>query len=254
MKPLLLALLLGCAPALSAQDPFADPAQGSKMDIKPEDIDTTKTIRARVEFFEMSLETFSKTISDPGINGDAALHASVQKLVDNKEAKIFEIQTATSQSGQPVKAGSIHEFIYPTEYGSDGLELSDSRKKKDGSKSSTESTFGYFGTAFETRNLGSSLEMTAAITRADGKVIHLSLTPEIVWHTGDTTWSELKDSLGNVTRIQMPRIYQTRISTNVICADGRYLLLGAVSPYDAEGNADLSRKLMIFLKCEVVTP
>ena len=37
------------------------------------------------------------------------------------------------------------------------------------------------------------------------------------------------------------------------CITGQYMLVGAVSPKDAKGEVDLTRKVMVFVKCDVLT-
>jgi hypothetical protein len=74
----------------------------------------------------------------------------------------------------------------------------------------------------------------------------------MVWHTGETVWVERKDSLGNSIKIQMPKIYSMRIATAVTCKEGQYVLAAVQSPKDAEGTTDLSRKIMVFVKCDIL--
>ncbi len=98
----------------------------------------------------------------------------------------------------------------------------------------------------------STLEVEPTLS-ADNKIIDLRLVPEFVWHTGDTTWQETKDGHGNVVRVQMPNFYSMRLNTSTTCVAGAYTLIGVVSPKDDKGELDMTRKVMVFVKCSVVT-
>jgi hypothetical protein len=78
------------------------------------------------------------------------------------------------------------------------------------------------------------------------------LAPDMVWHTGETVWLERKDSLGNISKIQMPKIYSLRTTTALTCKEGQYVLAAALSPKDGEGTTDPSRKVMVFVKCDIL--
>jgi hypothetical protein len=53
-------------------------------------------------------------------------------------------------------------------------------------------------------------------------------------------------------KISMPDIYTMRLITAIVCITGQYMLVGAVSPKDAKGEVDLTRKVMVFVKCDVL--
>jgi len=42
------------------------------------------------------------------------------------------------------------------------------------------------------------------------------------------------------------------IYTDLTCKDGQYALAGTVSPKDAKGEIDMTRKVMIFVKCDIL--
>ena len=100
--------------------------------------------------------------------------------------------------------------------------------------------------------MGSTLEVEPTFSE-DGKFIELRFIPELVWHTGNTIWLETKDALGNVSKVQMPDFYTLRLITAVTCVPGKYLMASVLSPKDANGETDQSRKVMVFVKCEIVT-
>ena len=106
--------------------------------------------------------------------------------------------------------------------------------------------------AWDTRNVGSTLEVEPNLS-ADGKLIDLRLIPEIVYNTGNFTWIEWHDQRGNAD-IKMPMFYTLRINTSVVAVPGQPLLIAALSPKGPDGNTDFTRKVMVFVKCDVLTP
>ena len=99
--------------------------------------------------------------------------------------------------------------------------------------------------------MGSSLEVEPKLS-ADGKLIDLLIEPELTWYTGDSIWMEQKDTLGNAFRIQMPEIFSLKFHTALTLRAGSVLFTATLSPKDAGGKADLSRKVMVFVKADVV--
>ena len=86
----------------------------------------------------------------------------------------------------------------------------------------------------------------------NGKFVDLRFVPEIVYHVGDQLWSEWKDEHGRAD-IKMPTMYVLRINTSVVTAVGDYFMAAALSPKNAAGFPDFSRKVMIFVKSDVLT-
>jgi Flp pilus assembly secretin CpaC len=80
----------------------------------------------------------------------------------------------------------------------------------------------------------------------------LRLLSELTWHTGNTTWQEGKNMHGNTIKIAMPDFYTMSTNTNVTCISGQYLMVAALSPKNAEGKLDPERKVMVFVKCDVL--
>ena len=86
----------------------------------------------------------------------------------------------------------------------------------------------------------------------DNESIDLRFNSELTWNTGDTVWHEGKDSLGNQFRKTVPNFYVIRLNTAITCKSGQYVFAAAMSPKDDQGNADLTRKVMVFVKCDVL--
>lgn len=211
------------------------------------DVNAPKQVQVQVEFVEMPHETLTKLLFlTKRKSADATeLRKQVQEMVAKNEAKVIETQIVIARSGQKATSESIHEFIFPTEYDQPRIPCDVN------TKSEVNWDYGPVPTAFETRNLGSALEIEPTIGEAD-PLIDLRFVPELVWHTGNVTWHEGKDKLGNSFKLQMPDIYSMRLNTAFTCLSGQYTLAGVVSPKDDKGEADMTRKVMVFVKCDIL--
>jgi len=212
-------------------------------------VNAPKLMRVQVEFIEMAHKDLTRLMmEDKSETADAtALRMKVQAMVDGEKAKILDTQMLIARSGQKSTAESVHEFIYPTEY-----EPPTMSKAPNGEKSVSDFPVTPGNpTAFETRNVGSTLEIEPTLGE-DDKMIDLRFLPEIIWHTGDRVWQERKDELGNVTKVSMPDFYKISVNTSVTCIAGQYVMVGVVSPKDQEGEVDTDRKVMVFVKCNVL--
>ena len=237
--------LLLLAPGTLAQ---ADPKQENPVANGP------KMVRLQVEYIDLSHETLTTLMSDEKIRNDNALRARLGELVKAKEAKIVETQILVAPDGQKATSESIEEYIYPTEYEPAELpsEITVSKDGKAETLSARDFAVGPTPTAFETRNLGATLEFEANIA-ADGRTIDLRFAPEIVQHVRNEVWSEWTGKHGK-SDITMPVMYSIRTSTGVVVADGEYRMVSTVSPKGEDGYPDFDRKVMLFVKCDVIIP
>ena len=241
----------------SAESDAAERSNDTESDDEAADFDADlpKQIQVQVEFIELSHEALTKLLykSKP-VSADATkLRDTLQAMVEKKEASVFETMIQIAKSSQKATSESVHEFIYPTEYEPTlGTPDADGKTAPQTTPTKPQNIFPAVPVAFEPRNLGSTLEIEPTLD-IDGQMIDLRLSPEIVWHTGNTSWMKGKDSLGNDFDVLMPDIYVVRLSTSLSCSDGKYHLAGIVSPKEEKGNTDIKRKMMVFVKCDVLT-
>lgn len=229
------------------------PAQSEKKEETPID-PTAAQIRVQVEFIDLSHEQLTELMfgSKPAAN-DVDLRKQVAQLVKDGKAKVMETLLCTGRSGRKSSTESIEEFIYPTEY--EPASFADEGKKQEPGKtesadSGKREALGPTPTAFETRNLGSTVEIEPTVSD-DGKTIDLRLIPEIVYHVENEIWAEWKDEHGSA-HVQMPVMYTLRLNTTVKLANGKPLLVGALTPKNDKGAPDRDRKLMVFVKADVL--
>ncbi len=218
------------------------------------DLNAPKLIQVQVEFVELSHEKLTELLflAQPASADATGLRQKVQEMVTKNEAKVLETQMVTVKSGQKSTTESIQEFIYPTEY----MPPSEKDSKKSPVATFSPSNSFPFNpatpTAFETRNCGSTLEAEPTLDET-GKLVDVRLVPELVWHTGNTVWQEAKDELGNLSKIEMPGIYALQFNASITCLAGQYTLAAISSPKDDNGITDMTQKVMIFVKCDVLS-
>ena len=230
------------------------PAQEKKAEAVQGDI---RQVRVQVEFIDVAHEQLTGLMfgEKPSAN-DGEVRKQVAQLVKDGKAAIAETMLCVTRSGQKATTESIEEFIYPTEYEPAEISIESSSKEKDAKEPTKEvvrdNATGPTPTAFETRNLGSTMEIEPTLSD-DEKTVELRIIPEMVHHVGNQVWAEWKGEHGN-SPIQMPIMYTVRLNTAVTLATGRYTLLAALSPKNKDGFPDSTRKLMVFVKADVAAP
>jgi len=217
--------------------------------------DLPKQIRVQVEFIDVSHEQLTELMfgSKPPAN-DVELRKQAAQLVKDGKATILETMLCIARSGQKATSESIEELIYPTEYEPAQLPEAQSEEKKEpGVTKAPQRDFaiGPLPTSFETRNVGSTLEIEPTLGE-NNKIIDLRFNPEIIYHVGNDVWAEWKGEHGN-TPIQMPKFYVVRLNTSVTLVDGQTMLVAALSPKNEDGFPDFTRKLMVFVRADVIT-
>jgi len=187
---------------------------------------------------------FSDWLLDNKMSGDGTeLRKVVQEWVRDKEGTILETSMISARSGQRAKTESGDEYIYPTEISPPNLPstltLSDRAEMP---------IVGPHPSAFETRNLGVTLEVDPVLG-ADNTTIDLSLAPEIVKLSGHTEWfsEETQDEL----KIRMPIFHRMKVSTQVTLLDGRYVLAGSCRPMPEEKSKRDDAIVLLFIRADV---
>ena len=218
--------------------------------------DLPKQIRVQVEFIDVSHEQLTELMfgEKPPAN-DVELRKQAGQLVKDGKATIMETMLCIARSGQKATTESIEEVIYPTEYEPAQIpKVIEPKEKQEQDKAETpmkDYATGPTPTAFEPRNVGPTLEIEPTLSE-DNKFIDLRFAPEIVYHVGNRVWAEWKGEHGN-SPIQMPTFYVIRLNTAVTLADGKAMLVAALSPKKQDGTVDFTRKLMVFVRADVIT-
>ena len=247
---------------LTAQEPEAVPptfkkepssnGSGATLDSFDPDALAPKVIQVQLEYIELSHELLTKLLflAEPKSADATPLRKKLQELVIKNEANVLETQILVCKSGQKATTESLHEFIYPTEFNPPFK-----AKEEDKIKAMPAVSFPFnpaTPTAFDTRNMGSTFEVEPTLS-ADNRIVDVRIVPELLWHTGDTNWQETKDALGNASVVRMPDFYVIRANTAVTCIGGQYTLISVNSPKDSKGDPDMTRKVVVLMKCDVLS-
>jgi len=232
------------------------PAQEATPEFDPlgENVELPRLIRVQAEFIEVSHETLTRLLMKPREGADdTGLREELAKLADEGKATVVETMLCTGRSGEKSLTESLKEYIYPTGYEPAEIpnEIYTTEKGEKVKGDGKEYATGPTPTSFETRNLGSTFEIEPTVG-ANNKVIDLRFAPEIVYHVGNEVWSEWKDKHGDAS-IKMPTMYTMRLTTAVTLVDGQPTLVAALSPKGENGFPDFKRKVMVFVRCDLLT-
>ncbi|MBT8043712.1 MAG: hypothetical protein KJO79_02075 [Verrucomicrobiae bacterium] len=212
-------------------------------------------VRVMVEMIAMPLATHSALLDDEKASeSDVVLRSEVSRLIQTRQAKLVDTHILIARSGEKSTSESRREFIFPTEY-----EPSEVPKvvltQPNGSRVEGHDrslATGPTPTAFVCRHLGSTLEIEPKIT-TDTNYIDLKLTPANIVHTKNAIFATWKDQHGTAD-IMMPYFYVLRLTTGLTVRNGNPALLGSLSPKNQQGEVDYSRKIMVFVKANIINP
>lgn len=236
---------------------FAPLARGQEatpeFDPLGEHVDAPMMVRVMAEFIELPHEELTRLLLKPREGtDDTSLRGEVARLVEAGKATVVETMLCTGRSGMKSTAESVQEFIYPTEYEPPGLPGSFGPGNDQAKLEAVSDTRAMpLPTAFDPRNLGSTFEIEPTVSE-NRKLIDLRMQPEFVYHTGDTTWAEWKGPNGE-SPVKMPKFYRLAVNTAVVVATGQPAFVAALSPKDQDGLTDTTRKIMMFVRCDVLT-
>ena len=153
---------------------------------------------------------------------------ALHRLIIEKGSTISLQRVIRIKSGQRNKIESIREVIYPGLFtsGDDGYATP---------------------TAHETRNLGTTVEVDP-VFNDKGTVLDLDLSPEQVSHFGESIHHRILIGGEWKPNVTMPVFYTMKTTTQVTLPLDTYVLVSVMSPPDAEGRTDASRKVLLFVK------
>jgi hypothetical protein len=212
-----------------------------------------KLMQIQVEWIEVDAEIATELLMDEDPTQPATIRSSnagplrqtLQASINKGKATLIESTMVTARSGQRAKVESIYEYIYPSEYDA-GSFLHSEKALGTATKQIAPQA-----TAFETRNVGVTLEVDPVLG-ADDRAIELNLAPELVYLTGKESWGTHKAE-GSEVEVLMPSFYTVKTTTQVCIIAGEYLLMSVQSPRDLKtGMTDPSRKVLVFVKANLI--
>lgn len=233
-----------------------------------------------------------------GVFTDPQFQVVIRALNQNKGTDLMSAPSIVTRSGQRAKIEIIREFIYPTEFDPPEIPQEFGSISNDGGGGLAGLAGGGASvnsfpvtpttpTAFETRNVGVTLEVDPVVG-SDGFTIDLNIAPEVVEFEGFVNYGSPittggTDANGNPTqvvltenKIEQPIFASRKVTTAVTIWDGQTVAIGGLIREDVQTVDDkvpflgdlpvlgrlfrskseehFKRNLIIFVTAELIDP
>jgi hypothetical protein len=283
MKHNSLLLLAGCLAitGLNAQESSGQPTPKKDPFVAPEGTASAPAETAAQKSLSVLHEEFSLDLATAAELqrknlGDAALYEVLLEMVSKKTAKQESLTVTRMISGNKASSESISEFMYPTEYepaempNALGVSIVAQRagRNPDGSQPSAPSGVPdtealeravdpasleglrtpATGTAFETRNLGRTVEVEPTLQPTG--MVSVRISCEHVMHVGTSKYGQ------GVSEVTMPEFETRRLTNALELTPGKPALAGTVSRTpESKVDADSANRIWFaFVTVDFVKP
>jgi hypothetical protein len=224
----------------------ADPAPEiivPNADAEPADPDGPTAVSITEETFSIPIGDAFRLLHD--LASDELRFARITDLVASGKARIERLVVLRTKSGQRAVVESINDLRTPTEYrppeppqtGPSATPNVPPPKTPAPPENSAEN--GGYPIAFETRNVGDTLEVEPIIG-PDGVTIEINLVPQTVRYVGD-------HENGGPHPVKTPIFEVSKITTSVAVRDGHPYFLGTLNPPFASGLAREQKEQRVWL-------
>lgn len=215
-----------------------------------------KNIRFTIQTFSLSQESLTELISNTD-GKDPDIHKETVALTSHGKAKLLDTVMITSRWGELATAQSFQEYIYPTEFDPQGLQVCGDSTNGDGFYNGTRQQGGLPSclkpTAFETRLLGTDLGVSS---HYEGNVVMTSQL-EIAFDELVRLDSHFKhkDNWGKMD-LKMPVFDSWRSDPKVpfIMQSSTFTLYATHRPSAAKATTFKDSRVLIFVRADVITP
>lgn len=214
-------------------------------------VDLPRMIRVFAEFIEMPHATYTGLMADPrSTTNDTDLRTKCTQLINDGKARMIESMSLTAVPGQSATVESVAEYIYPTE--AEPASPPRQVSTKELPFKHLGSNYGYPPTpsAFDTKNTGSTLEVEAHIDNRS-PIVELRITPTIVYLSDHLIFSTWKNEKSTV-HTSSPLFYVLKTRLGATLRAGEPQMIAAHSPQDDKGMTDFSRKVMLFVRADII--
>jgi Flp pilus assembly secretin CpaC len=210
--------------------------------------DGPKTIVITVDYLKTDPTTANELINGAqSPKSGKEWRDALLKLQNPPKCEVLASATVTTKSGQRASAESVQEHIYATEF-----DPAKGRKPHAPPVPATASGVDVpTPTAFEMKPAGLRFEVDPVVG-PDGKLIDLNLAPELVRYFGEEPTLKLPTEGGERDVMTKPRFYSMKIQTSVTVSDGGSALLGTLLPPGEDGNADGTKRVLVFVSVKLV--
>ena len=243
--------------AQEPEDPFAAPAGSQKVRSDrakkplPEAFEGDERLGVGVmaEWIEVELKELPGLLRDHGGKADAKdLYETLEAWSKEGKARSVEVVFGRFPIGSRGRIESVDEVIYATEY--DPPEIPNTVRVGDGSDESLIPRTPAVPTAFETRNVGTTIEADTQVE--ESRLIRLSIAGQTVnflgrdYHLGD----DAAEEGGGIEVIWMPKFHTMAISTHLSLESGTTALVGSFRPPAELAAPD--RRWLCFVRADVI--
>lgn len=226
-----------------ANDPFAAPENSS----------LPRMVRVHAEFIELPQRIYTNLMAGPrSSSNDGDLRLRCSELIAAREARIVESLSSTVIPGTYATSESIGEYVYPTEYEPPGQLIPPGGQPGLGSFPFPKPGSPPIPSPMhETKNTGSTLEVEVQI-KNNAPIVDLRLTPSIVTLVDTIDWAVWKNKEVSVAT-STPLFYAMVPKTGVTLVAGEPHMLCCLTPHDELGFPDPTRKIMLFIRADIIT-
>ena len=238
-------VLFGFTPRAQAEsDPFAEADAQQK--------EALVTLRVTAEMIVVPVAACDAILAKPRKTvDDTDLREQARQMTAKGEATILDTVAIATRAGQPARNEGIQEFIYPTEYDPPELPTSVTiNPPPNGATAATTPKTPFTAAAFDTRNLGTTLDLIS-VALNQGKHVDLELSLNWVGFLGWQNFGKWKDEVASVDLV-MPSFYVMNFRANLLVVPGLPVLAGALSPKGEDGMPDPKRKVLLFVRAEIL--
>ncbi len=212
---------------------------------------TGQDVQVTAHWIEMPQENLTSLLS--GETAGDKLFEAARKMVREQKAKAFDTSVQRLRTGEKALAESTVEIISPTE-----------PEPPEGGPMPTKQTdvaskvnlppplrLPVAGPAFETRNVGLSSEIEA-VADAEGWM-RIRLRMEHSFYPRDLAMDDpWADRLGNRNAIKRPLFVSLKQESAHELVSGKWSFVGTQSAHDPDGTINPDRKILLFLRADVL--
>jgi hypothetical protein len=165
--------------------------------------------------------------------------AQILAAIDRKEAILTGYPIIYILDGERGVTETIEEKRYPTEFEPPQSQRNSEQPSPSAPNPVPTTTIDpALPTAFETRNLGVTLEVEPRVLEG-GRSIRLSVLPQWVALLKFESYDSVKDKHGRVMRIDQPQFFTTKSNAQLVVQNGQRILLGVHKVPQPENHLQL---------------
>ena len=174
------------------------------------------------------LLSLSAVLTNPELS--VVLHALQQR----GHTDLLSAPKITTQSGQQATIKVVTEYIYPTEFETEGISGGNNNNNVGGSTSRGVVGAVVTPSSFETREVGVILEVMPEVS-PEGQMINLTLSPEVVseptWKNYGSSYTSYDPDGNPVTQelnMEQPFFHTRNLRTNLLIYNGATVVMGGM--------------------------